>query len=115
MTLKDYILIASLIANGVLGYWLYSVMSSDASINEALLKSQGRVEALELERDVLILEMDSLTILGDSLSVKLEAAPKERIVIVKQKDESISNLPSLSIDSNFRYLARRLSEVNLGG
>lgn len=106
----DYILAVSIIVNIILGAWIFSLVNIDSQIPEENLKSQGRVEMLEKQRDKLAAEKDSLTVLKDSLNTQLGLKPKERVKIVKVYESKIDSVVGLPFESSVEFLARRLSE-----
>tara|TARA_R110000803_G_scaffold136813_1_gene203748 strand:- start:8848 stop:9192 length:345 start_codon:yes stop_codon:yes gene_type:complete len=108
----NYIFIASVIINLVLGWWIYDITKEDQKPNEELLKSQGRVEILEERQTTLQNEYLKLKKISDSLSIEISNKPKERIVIKKIYNEKIIHVTSLSVDSSVKYLSGRLSEID---
>ena len=108
----NYIFIASVIINLVLGWWIYDITKEDQKPNEELLKSQGRVEILEERQTTLQNEYLKLKKISDSLSIEISKKPKERIVIKKIYNEKIIHVTSLSVDSSVKYLSGRLSEID---
>lgn len=113
MATKDYIFVASIIINLILGYWIYDMTKDDQEPNKELFKLKGKIEVLEsqlLEKDSTIFK---LGIKEDSINQLLAAKPKERIVIIDTFDEEAINIISIDTDSSVSILAGRLSKVDL--
>jgi hypothetical protein len=113
MVKKDYIIIASITVNIILGSWIFYLTKDDQAPSQELFKSQGRVEVLEktlLEKDA---EINILNTKIDSVNVLLAKKPKERIVIKEKYYEKISDVINVPLDSGISILAGRLSEVNI--
>jgi hypothetical protein len=112
MRTKDYILFISIIANLVLGWWIYDMTKDDQKPNEELLKSQGRVEVLEEQLLDFKYDYDSLAVINDSLDIEIDKKPKERVVIKNIYYEKTNDIINLSLDSSIGYVSNRLSEVD---
>ena len=110
---KDYLFAVSIIANGILLYWYFSVMNDSQKPNEELLRSQGRVEVLERELSELKSDYAILEVENDSLDKELAKKPKERVVIKTIYNEKIKTVTNMSLDSNISFISTRLSEINL--
>lgn len=110
---KKILVICSFVLNVILLWLMCDSSDRENALRDELLRSQGRIEVLQ-QRDVIFAQMaDSLIKIGDSLSVELAKKPKERLVIKKIKDEEIRRIIALSIDSNVRIFAKRVSTVDV--
>lgn len=104
--------IFSIILNVVLLFLVYNSSIEEPHNNNDLFQSKGRVEILEEQLISLEKEYTNLKKISDSLSLEIDKKPKERIIIKKIYDEKILDIINISLDSNVKFLSRRLSEID---
>ncbi len=112
LKMKPYGLVVSIIVNLILGYWIYDLTHSESK-NEELIKSQSRVEVLELNLKASESNLSISINKIDSLDSLITIKPLQRTEIARKYETRRNNVIALDNDSALRLLASRLSQVKI--
>ena len=114
MSIKDYIICASLIINIILGYWVYDIVyNTESNTLKKVERSKGREDVLKQQDSILKLEYDRVKLDNKIKDSLLQLKPKEIIVIKNHYYEKNDVVMGLSYDSSLMYISDRLKGVKV--
>jgi hypothetical protein len=114
MSIKDYIICASLIINIILGYWVYDIVyNTESNTLKTVERSKGREDVLKQQDSILKLEYDRVKLDNKIKDSLLQLKPKEIIVIKNRYYEKNDIVMELSYDSSLMYISDRLKGVKI--
>lgn len=114
MTIKKFILFASIIINVILGYWLYDIAyNTESNTLRKVERSRGREDGLKKQDSILKIEYERVKLDNEIKDRLLQLKPKEIIVIKNRYYEKNDIVMELSYDSSLMYISDRLKGVKI--
>jgi len=114
MSIKDYIICASIIINLILGYWVCDItQNTESNTLKIIERSRGREDVLKKQDSILKIEYDKVKLENEIKDSLLKLKPKEIIIIKNHYYEESNVVMELSYDSSLMYLSDRLRGVKI--